>query len=137
MNTEFETNFTVMPEHTNYMLPLIFGGAFFSKLDLCAACCVKRFLQESKCEAAVTHLAETKFMKPCYLGDIVFMKAEIIEARVKSITVKVTAEREKRNSLERDRVAEATFVFVSIEHANDISKKPDMLPYAPHGLTLE
>lgn len=137
MNIEFESNFVVLPKHTNYMYPMIFGGAFYSELDLCAATCVNRFLFDSKCEAAVTHKSDVTYTGPCYAGDIIFMKAKIVDVGKKSVVVEVVADRERRGSPERDRVANAKFVFVAIEHARDVHQKPKRLPYADHGLTLE
>jgi len=136
MDTIFETNFVVMPTDCNYLSPLIFGGAFFSKMDLCAACTVNRALHASKtCEFAVTHKAETTYSKPCFLGDIIFLKGEIMKPLgKKSIVVQVTAEREKRGSPARDKVASGTFIFVTVAHADDIVNRPDLLPYAHHGL---
>ncbi len=136
MNLEFETNFTVLPKQTNYMPPMIFGGAFFAELDLCAAICVNRFLHDSDCEAAVTHKADVTYLGPCYVGDIIFLKAKIVGVGKKSIVVEVVADRERRGSPERDRVADAKFVFISIEHSRDVVDKPARLPYKDHGMTL-
>lgn len=138
MNTEFETNFVVMPTDTNYLYPLIFGGAFFAKMDLCAACTVSRVLHKSKtCTAAVTHKANVTWLKPCYAGDIVFLKGKVVELDQKSIVVDVTADREKRGSPERDHVGDGTFVFASIVSADNIGDRPDRLPCERHGLTME
>lgn len=127
MNLVFENSFTVMPTHCNYMFPMIFGGAFFSELDLCAACCVNRLLHDSECDSAVTHkVLDLTFHKPAFAGDIIFMKAVVTELRNKSITVTVTAEREKRASPGRDHIVDAKFVFVSKKDGE----------YHPHGLSL-
>jgi acyl-CoA hydrolase len=136
MNTEFETNFTVMPKHANYMYPMIFGGAFYSEIDLCAAVCVNRFLNDSDCESSVTHRSEVTYLAPCYVGDIIYLKSKIVSAGKKSIVVEVNAERESRGSTERDKVARGLFVFVAIEHTRDVQDKPKRLPYKNHGLKL-
>lgn len=138
MEKVFEKNFTVLPVHTNYHPPMIFGGHFLAELDLCAANCVTRALRYSQsCDSAVTHVVETKFLKPCYVGDIIFMRAEIVDLGEKSVVVTVTADREKRQTTKRDRVGEAKFVFVTISHVEDVANCPDKLPYAPHGLVLD
>lgn len=136
MNTKFETNFVVMPEHTNYLAPMIFGGAFFAELDLCAAQCVTRLLYDSPCKAAVTHKFEGCFHKPCYAGDLIFLQAEVVELRHKAIKVEVRAYREKRGKPERDYVAFASFVFVSVSDISNVQEKPDLLPYGYHKLSL-
>lgn len=137
MNLEFETNFTVMPPHTNYMYPLIFGGAFFSQIDLCAAQCVTRLLHDSDfARAAVTYKYEGTFHKPCYCGDLIFLKGTIIELRSKSIVVEVKAHREKRGEPGQDFVAEAKLVFVTVDDPVNVVDKPDLLPYIQHGLKM-
>lgn len=126
-----------MPKDTNYMQPMIFGGKFLAELDLCAAQCVNRFLHDSECESAVTYHCDVKFLKPCYVGDLVFMTAKIVETRTKSIRVHIVAERERRGKPERDKVAEGDIVFVSILHSGDVVHHPEFLPYAPHGMKLD
>lgn len=65
MELEFEDNFLVMPDDTNANSPMIFGGAFFSKMDLCAAKAVRRLLYSSEnCSASVTHKFEGSFHRP-------------------------------------------------------------------------
>lgn len=136
-NTKYQTSFTVMPVHTNWHYPLIFGGAFFSQLDLCAANTVRRFLYASQtCEAAVTHKAEVSFCKPTYAGDLINLTGEVVSAGKKSVVVTVRAYRENHQKQEPDFVAEAQFVFVSVHNLNEIASKPDLLPYAEHGVKL-
>jgi len=55
-----------------------------------------------------------------------------------SIVVAVQAHREKKGQVERDTVATAEFVFVSVQKdaVELVKKKPDLLPYGSHGLTL-
>jgi len=111
MNTEFETTFVVMPKHCNYMYPMIFGGAFFSEMDLCAASCVNRLLHDSECDSAVTHKFEGTFHAAAESGDLVFLRAKVIQLRKKAVVVKVTAYRERRAKTGQDFIADATFVF--------------------------
>lgn len=127
LNMVFETTFTVLPKHCNYMYPMVFGGAFFSELDLCAAACAKRLLQASDCDSAVTYkVTDLTFHKAAHSGDIIFMRAEIVDLRRKAIVVKVSADREAGATPGRDHVADVTFVFVS--------KKGE--EYVPHGLSM-
>lgn len=126
MITEFETSFVVMPAQSNYMAPMIFGGAFFSEMDLCAACCADRLLLDSECNSAVTYKADVTFHAPTEVGDIIFLQAKVVELRWKAIVIEVKAYRSKRNSPERDFVAEVRFVFISRKDGQ----------YCNHGLTL-
>jgi acyl-CoA hydrolase len=151
---DFEMSFVVFPEDANSLTPLIFGGAFFSKMDLCASRCVNRKLYQSEnCDTAVTHKFSGTFQKPCYLGDLIFLNAEIVEIRDKSIAVRVVASRETKDPeqlFKREVVAFADFVFVSVACTSRlktegptvyeesleemVKKRPDKLPYAHHGL---
>ncbi len=107
-------SFVVMPVHTNYMYPLIFGGAFMSELDLCASILVNKLVKIStEVDNAVTHKADFIFHAPSYAGDVIYMDATVEELGKKSIIVKVEAYREPRNSMERIHVATSQFVFVT------------------------
>jgi acyl-CoA hydrolase len=135
LNTVYETSFVVYPRHVNCRSPLIFGGAFFSEMDICAATVVKRFLYASKtAKSAVTHKFEGTFLKPCYMGNLIFLNAKITSVGPKSIVVEVEAYRDTEAGQEL--VAEANFVFVTVENDNTVEDKPDKLPYCQHGLTL-
>lgn len=74
----FTNHFLVLPEHTNDMAPLIFGGAFMSQLDLCAAMLTKNLLREpgTPADNAVTYKADFTFHAPSYQGDVIRMHAE-------------------------------------------------------------
>lgn len=126
LNLKFETTFVVMPTHCNYHYPMIFGGAFFGEMDLCAAQCVSRLLHASECDSAVTYKYDGTFYAAAECGDIVFLTAEVVELRHKAIKLSVKAYRERRCKPGRDFVAEASFVFVT--------KKGDV--FTPHGLTM-
>lgn len=126
-NKVYETSFIVMPRQCNYQYPMVFGGAFFSEMDLCAAACVSRALHDSECDAAVTHKYEGTFHAAAECGDLIFLRAEIVEARHKALVIVVEAQREKRAQRGQDRVADAKFVFVTKKNGE----------FAWHGLTLE
>jgi acyl-CoA hydrolase len=127
MNLEFETTFTVMPKHCNYHFPMIFGGAFFSELDICAAMCVNRLLHDSDCDTAVTYKFEVTYHAAAESGDLIFMKAQVVELRRNAVVVEVKAHREKQAKVGRDFVADAKFVFVTKKDGK----------YYPHGLSLK
>lgn len=127
MNTDFSSTFTIMPKHCNYMFPMVFGGAFFSEMDLCAACCVNRLLHDSECDSAVTHKFSGTFHKPTECGDIIFLNAIVMQLGKKSVSVHVNAFVEKRAIKGKSFVAEADFVFVTKKDGE----------YCNHGLVLE
>lgn len=135
METKFETNFLVLPIHANDRSPLIFGGAFFSEMDLCAAQVANRALCSSEASYAVTHKAQVSWSKPSYVGDRIFLYGELVELGKKSMTINVKALREKPRSLDKDFIGEADFVFISVVDS-DLSTKPEFLPYKNHNLSL-
>jgi len=135
MNLKFTTSFTVYPTDANNMFPMIFGGAFFAQLDKAAATAVKRLLYDSEtCKACVTHKFEGTFHKPTYVGDLIFVEAEVVSLGKKSAVVEVKAFREREDS--RELAADAKFVFVSISDTEHVVNKPEFLPYSNHGLTM-
>lgn len=136
-NLVYETTFTVMPTDANYMFPLIFGERAFGAMDLCAAQTVNRFLHPSVCEGAVTYKSSVEFTKPTYVGDLIFLRGEVIGTGRKSVSISITAEREKRGQPKRTSVFKGDYVFISVKNAHDLSHHPDVLPYHPHGLSLE
>lgn len=138
MNTTFSTSFIIFPEHTNHMSPIIFGGKFMAEMDLCAAKCVRRFLYDSEtADASVTHKASFTFLRPTYLGDFIIINSTITEVGEKSIKISTSAFREVKDSNIKEKVAEAEFVFITIDPNPEILKtKPKFLPYINHNLEL-
>lgn len=136
---EYRSSFIVFPEHSNHMYPIIFGGKFMTELDLCAAKCVRTALFKSvMADSAVTHKVTITFLKPCYVGDLIEIEADIKSLGTKSLVVSVNAYRVRKDSRAPDfkivtRVAEAELVFIAIGEA-DLASKPEYLPYVEHGL---
>ena len=135
MFTTHESSFVVFPEHANHHSPLIFGGKFAAELDLAAANCVRKFLFDStEVSHAVTHRMEIEFKKPCYVGDLLCLHAEIVEAKDKHVVVNVIAQRARKNK-DWDIIAIAKFVFITVEDLSlSVGSKPDFLPYKSHGM---
>lgn len=131
LRTKFKSSFIVMPEHCNYRMPQIFGGAFMAQLDLCAASACTELLQfsDSPCDNAVTYkVLESTFHKAAQLGDIVFMEADIQELRNNAIVVQVDAWRQPREEKFPRREHTATFRFVFVTLKGD--------QFHPHRLNL-
>jgi acyl-CoA hydrolase len=127
-----KTTFTIMPSDANYMYPLVFGGAFFSQIDLCAAITARDYLIKNNYQfkQAITHTANVVWFKPSYVGDIIELNGQVTSIGEKSLVIQVVASRKYSN----DVIARADLVFVSIDESSDLSNKPDMLPYRRHGL---
>jgi acyl-CoA hydrolase len=117
------------------MYPLIFGGALFSQMDLCAANTVKQVLKEYTLGcSAITHKVEVEFSGPSYVGDLIELEGEIISMGAKSIVVNVKAFR-SNYEVTRLSIAGAKFIFVTIESI-DLHDKPNKLPCIFHDLNL-
>lgn len=112
MITKHSTAFTVMPQHSNYM-SMVFGGEMLSRIDICAAECVRRFLYSSPVKLyALTVKVDVEFHIGAEIGDIVFLEAEIESVGIKSITTKVVGYRET-SSGKRDKICSGNLRFVT------------------------
>jgi acyl-CoA hydrolase len=111
-----KTSFLVMSPDCNHTNRTVFGGKVLAEIDKIAFIEVLRWLEdeESVCNDAVTYLVENvKFDCPAYIGDIVYLSAEVKEFRNKSITVEVKGRvwrAEDRKSLQ---FCSAKLVFIS------------------------
>lgn len=123
-----------MPNDANYLTPLVFGGAFFAKMDLFAAISVRQCLEKNGalCKQAVTHKANVIWHKPTYVGDTVEMTAKIKVKDDNSLSVDISCLR--LYTKDNDKVCDANFVFVTIDENVNTNNKPDKLPYMRHGL---
>lgn len=130
----YKSTFVIMPDEANYLTPLVFGGAFFAKMDLFAAISVKQCLENNKaaCRQAVTHKASVTWHKPTYVGDTIEMTAKIEVKDDKSLSIDISCVRLYKK--DNDKVCDANFVFVTIDENVDTLSKPEKLPYTRHGL---
>lgn len=87
------TYWTIMPKDTNYMYPLVFGGAMMSQVDLAAATHVRMLLNWTNCDKAVTHKANFNFTGRSYAGDTIRFDSRVAEIRDNSIRFVVDAYR--------------------------------------------
>ncbi len=127
VNTTHETSFVVFPQDCNANPPMLFGGKILAEMDRCAGVTTRRFLYASTVHDAVTvAINDVKFHKPGEVKDLIVVTGTVVKVGEKSITVKVTVERELPDK--RELLAEGEFVFVAYDTA---AKKS-----ASHGLTL-
>jgi acyl-CoA hydrolase len=82
---ELVTYWTIMPKDTNYMYPLVFGGAMMSQVDLAAATHARMLLNWTNCDKAVTHKANFSFTGRSYTGDTIKFVSRVKEVRDNSI----------------------------------------------------
>ncbi len=107
-------SFIVFPEDLNYAGTL-FGGKVLAEMDLAAAKATRRLLYGTGCDGAVTaSLDKVDFKKPAHLGDIIELKASIIELGRTSIKIYVHVSKENQFG-EIETICNATFIFVSLK----------------------
>lgn len=138
----YETSFTVFPQDTNYMYPMLFGGKLLSEMDIAAALTCRRVLYKSeKAKDAVTvGIKNVNFHHGAVVKDIIYLKARVIKLGIKSIEVRVDGWVEKGNSKHKDlklgentKLCDGIFTFCASE---EIDPNGTVRPIA-HGLSME
>lgn len=121
-----ETSFVVYPADTNH-LGTLFGGKTLAEMDRCAGVTVRRLLYASAAKRAVTaRVTDARFAAPGRVGDLLFVRGEVVDLGTSSVTVRVTVQREDGDG-GRAPLAEATFTFVCVNDKGAVS----------HGLELK
>lgn len=129
-NLEHTTSFVVQPQDTNHNYPMLFGGKSLAEMDRCAGITTRRLLYHSPTgakDAVTIAINNVKFLKGGEVKDLIFITGKVVKLGEKSVTVKMTMERETKDG--RTTLIEAEYVFVSY----DLEKKEAI----PHGLKLE
>jgi acyl-CoA hydrolase len=117
----------VFPEHCNPKMPQMFGGALYSMMDELAHTLVLLNLKKTPCDNAVTHIWDGKFTGEPNLGDILSIRARVMEVRTKAIKVYVGVSAIASDQSYVKRVANANFVFCT---------KYGIF-FRPHGLEMD
>jgi acyl-CoA hydrolase len=125
IETEYLTDFTVFPEHINFVGSL-FGGVLLGKMDIAAATLARKLLYSTDADGAVTaSMDKVDFLLPGNIGDLITIKS-ILKSLGKSsllIQCKVYKEDMKGNN---EKMCTAMFTFVAVKEG-----KPH-----PHGLSF-
>ncbi len=90
----------------------IFGGWLVSMMDLAAGTVAS---QHSKGRTATIAMDGMTFHRPVKVGDLVSVYAELLSVGRTSMKIDVTAWRQSRSGLEREKVTHATMTFVAID----------------------
>jgi acyl-coenzyme A thioesterase PaaI-like protein len=146
METKFTHTFTVFPEHTNYMPPMIFGGKLLAEMDICAAMTVRRFLYSSRTakDAVTVAVNNVSFYVGAVIGDLIFLEGEIVHTGNSAVDVHVTGWRESHLDIgeladadltsppKREKICDGDFRFCT-------STPPTLarVRRQPHGLKIE
>lgn len=140
-NLVCESSFTVFPNDSNYMPPMIFGGKLLSEMDILAAACCRRALYSSEtAEDVVTvNVKNVTFFHGAIIKDIIFLRAKIMKFGTKSIHVIVNGLVEKGTNHQgftvgqKIKLCEGLFIFCA---STKIGANGEVKPIA-HNLCLE
>ena len=125
IETEYITDFTVFPEHINFVGSL-FGGVLLGKIDIAAATLARKLLYNTNADGAVTaSMDKVDFLLPGNVGDLITIKSVLKSLGRSSLLIqcKVYKEDMKGNT---EKMCTAMFTFVAMKEGK---------PY-PHGLSF-
>ena len=101
-----------MPADTNAAGD-IFGGWLMSQMDLAAGSVAARTARGRSATIAVEGM---QFLRPVKVGDEVSLFADLVHVGRTSMKIRVQAWRRPRDSEDGEKVTDATFTFVAIDH---------------------
>ena len=107
---ECTTKAIAMPADTNPDGDM-FGGWILSQMDLAAYVHARRLARHKVVTVAIDNIV---FHRPVFVGDCLECYAHVEKTGRSSVTVKVEAYVEHRDTKAKDKVTEGRFVFVSI-----------------------
>lgn len=90
----------------------IFGGWLVSMMDLAAGTVAS---QRCRGRAVTMAMDGMIFHRPVHVGDLVSVYADVISVGQTSMRISVTAWRQPRGVVEREKVTHATMTFVAID----------------------
>ena len=108
----------VMPEHTNGMAGVMFGGVMMQWIDVCAGVAAMRHAGGSVVTASIDRL---DFLHPVHVGEVVILQAQVSRT---SMEVGCRVETEDMQSRSRRYTTKAYLTFVAV----DGHGKPRQLP---------
>ena len=91
----------------------IFGGWLMAQMDLAAGNLAARI---ARGRAATVAVEAMTFLKPVKVGDEVSLFADLVHVGRTSMKIRVQAWRRPRDSEDGEKVTDATFTFVAIDH---------------------
>lgn len=125
MKIEYVTDFTVFPEHINFVGTL-FGGVLLGKMDIAAATLARKILYNTEADGAVTaSMDKVDFLLPGHIGDLITIKSVLKSLGRSSILIQCKVYREDRKG-NIEKMCTAMFTFVAMKEEK---------PY-PHNLSF-
>lgn len=126
MKTEYVTDFTVFPEHINFVGTL-FGGVLLSKMDIAAATLARKLLYATDADGAVTaSMDKVDFLAPGHVGDLITIKSTLKSLGHSSLLIQCKVYREDMQGA-NEKMCTAMFTFVSMK---DGKPHPHRLSFA-------
>jgi len=127
------TRTIAMPSDTNPAGD-IFGGWVLAQMDIAAGICAGQRAQGRVVTVSVDSMS---FIRPVKVGDILGVYTEVAETGRTSMKIHVEAWVRRGRIGDREKVTEATFKFVSIDHegkSTPIPAEEDLPLYVREGL---
>jgi acyl-CoA hydrolase len=104
----------VMPEHTNGMAGVMFGGVMMQWIDVCAGVAAMRHAGGSVVTASIDRL---DFIHPVRVGEVVILQAQVNFVHRSSMEVGCRVETEEMASRVRSYTTKAYLTFVAVDAA--------------------
>jgi acyl-CoA hydrolase len=114
----------VMPEHTNGMAGVMFGGVMMQWIDVCAGVAAMRHAGGSVVTASIDRL---DFMHPVQVGEVVVLSAQVNYAHKTSMEVGCRVETEDMRSRKRRYTTKAYLTFVAVGKDGKPRPVPDLV----------
>jgi acyl-CoA hydrolase len=114
----------VMPEHTNGMAGVMFGGVMMQWIDVCAGVAAMRHAGGSVVTASIDRL---DFMHPVQVGEVVVLSAQVNYAHKTSMEVGCRVETEDMRSRQRRYTTKAYLTFVAVAKDGKPRPVPDLV----------
>jgi acyl-CoA hydrolase len=111
----------VMPEHTNGVAGVMFGGVMMQWIDVCAGVAAMRHAGGSVVTASIDRL---DFITPVHVGEVVILQAQVNYASRTSMEVGCRVETEEMARRSRRYTTKAYLTFVGV----DGHGKPRQIP---------
>ena len=113
----------VMPEHTNGMAGVMFGGVMMQWIDVCAGVAAMRHAGGSVVTASIDRL---DFIHPVHVGEVVILQAQVNYVHRSSMEVGCRVETEEMASRTRRYTTKAYLTFVAVDAAGKPRPVPEL-----------
>lgn len=117
----------VLPGETN-ILNNLFGGELLARMDRAGSIAACRHARRVVVTASVNHVTFTKAIP---IGSVVTIEAKVSRAFKSSMEVYLDVWIEDRNSGDRTKANEATYIFVAVDDDGNPTEVAEIIPETP------